>query len=73
MARNSIARRISALHRNEEGPNTVEWVLLVTVGLIVLVGIYFIAQWALGGLKSKSDKVNTEVTNTNPQKPAAMP
>ena len=73
MARNSIARRISALHRNEEGPNTVEWVLLVIVGLIVLVGIYFIAQWALGGLKSKSDKVNTEVGKTNPTAPTAMP
>jgi heme/copper-type cytochrome/quinol oxidase subunit 4 len=29
------------LHADESGPNTVEWVLLIIVALIVLVGIYW--------------------------------
>ena len=36
------ARRFAIrLHRDESGPNTVEWVLLIIVALIILVGIYY--------------------------------
>lgn len=34
------------LDEDESAPNTVEWVLLVIVALIVLVAIWFIARWA---------------------------
>lgn len=35
------------LHEDETGPGTVEWMLLVTVALVVLVAIYYVAQWAI--------------------------
>ncbi|MBP5233266.1 MAG: hypothetical protein J6333_07650 [Planctomycetes bacterium] len=35
------------LDEDESAPNTVEWVLLVIVALIILVAIWFIARWAM--------------------------
>ena len=35
------------LHEDESGPNTVEWVLLVMVGLVLLVAIFAFARWAV--------------------------
>ena len=35
------------LHRDETGPNTVEWILLIIVALILLIFIYKFANWAL--------------------------
>jgi Flp pilus assembly pilin Flp len=46
------------LHEDESGPNTVEWVLLVIVALIIMAAIYFIAQWVLQGGAEEADKVN---------------
>jgi|GEM_PF-4448971 len=47
-----LARRtknfFKRLHADETGPNTVEWVLLVIVALIVMAAIYYIVQWVLG-------------------------
>ena len=40
------------LDEDESAPNTVEWVLLVIVALIILVAIWFIARWAV----QKGDK-----------------
>jgi Flp pilus assembly pilin Flp len=34
------------LHEDESGPNTVEWVLLIIVALVILAGIYAFVQWA---------------------------
>lgn len=34
------------LHKDESGPNTVEWVLLIIVALVVLAGIYLFVTWA---------------------------
>ena len=65
-------KSLARLHRSEDGPNTVEWVLLVIVALIVLVGIYFVAQWALGGLKKNAEKVNTQSQGTTPETIPAM-
>ena len=36
------------LHKDEAAPNTVEWILLIIVGLLVLVGIFMFAQYAVG-------------------------
>ncbi|MDX2116007.1 MAG: hypothetical protein SFZ24_10385 [Planctomycetota bacterium] len=36
------------LHEDETGPNTVEWILLIIVGLIILIGIFLFARWAVG-------------------------
>lgn len=48
-ARNFAVR----LHKDESGPNTVEWVLLIIVALVVLVGIYLFVQWAYDKLTEK--------------------
>jgi len=52
------------LHKDESGPNTVEWVLLIIVALVVLVGIYLFVQWAFDKLKEKSDAVTDTGDNT---------
>ncbi len=44
------------LHKDESGPNTVEWILLIIVALVVLVGIYLFVQWAFGNLKEKQEE-----------------
>lgn len=36
-----VRRFAIRLHRDESGPNTVEWVLLIIVALVVLVLIYW--------------------------------
>jgi hypothetical protein len=36
-----VRRFAIRLHEDESGPNTVEWVLLIIVALVVLVGIYW--------------------------------
>lgn len=42
------------LHEDESGPNTVEWVLLIIVALVVLIGIYAFIQWAFGEVSDKA-------------------
>ncbi len=50
------ARKFAArLHQDESGPNTVEWILLIIVALVVLVGIYLFVQWAFDSLSEKKD------------------
>lgn len=46
------------LHKDESGPNTVEWVLLIIVALVVLIGIYMFIQWAFDKTKEKQDEFN---------------
>lgn len=45
------------LHDDESAPTTVEWVLLIIVALVILVGIYAFTSWALGKLKDSGDAV----------------
>ena len=35
------------LHEDESGPNTVEWVLLLIVGLMMVIAIFAFARWAV--------------------------
>jgi len=44
----------SRLHEDESGPNTVEWVLLIIVALVILIGIYAFVQWAFGEVNDKA-------------------
>ena len=56
-----VRRFAIRLHRDESGPNTVEWVLLIVVALLVLISIYFLANWAIdkmGESKKKLEKEN---------------
>jgi len=48
------------LHEDESGPNTVEWVLLVIVALLVLLAIFLMAQWAIDQFTSKQKKVEAD-------------
>lgn len=48
------------LHEDETGPNTVEWVLLVIVALLVLLAIFLMAQWAIDKFTDKQKKVETD-------------
>ncbi len=45
------------LHEDESGPNTVEWILLVIVALLVLVAIFYMAQWAIDKFNDKKGAV----------------
>jgi hypothetical protein len=53
-----VRRLAIELHEDESGPNTVEWVLLIIVALIVLVGIYwFVTEVVMKKLKEGSEEV----------------
>ena len=52
------ARRFAIrLHKDETGPNTVEWVLLIIVALIVLLVIFWFATWVIGKFRGKAEAV----------------
>ena len=52
----SMRRFAVRRHRDESGPNTVEWVLLIIVALLVLVAIYlFVTKVVLEGLKGAEE------------------
>lgn len=40
-----VRRFAIELHEDESGPNTVEWILLIIVALVILVGIYAFVKW----------------------------
>lgn len=49
------------LDEDESAPNTVEWVLLVIVALIILVAIWFIARWAMQKGDTGAQKVQEQI------------
>jgi Flp pilus assembly pilin Flp len=55
------ARRfLVELHEDESGPNTVEWILLIIVGLLVLIAIYAFVNWVIGKFGEAKDAVDNE-------------
>ena len=48
------------LHRDESGPNTVEWVLLIIVALILLLAIFWFARWVIDQFKTRAEKVKSD-------------
>lgn len=53
-----VRRFAIRLHEDESGPNTVEWVLLIIVALVVLVAIYwFVTEVVLEKLKTGAEEV----------------
>ena len=57
----SIRRFAIRLHRDESGPNTVEWVLLIIVALLILVAIYiFVRKVVLEGLEGGIEELEKE-------------
>ena len=54
------------LHRDESGPNTVEWVLLIIVALLVLLGIYlFINKVVMPAFDDAANAIENESQNVN--------
>ena len=73
----SMARRtkgfLRRLHEDETGPNTVEWILLIVVALVVLIGIYVIVQWVRSSsegqateMEQQREKAVDDMKNFNP-------
>ena len=57
-----IRRFARDLHEDESGPNTVEWVLLIIVALVVLAVIYMFVQWVIGRFGEEKGKIeDTEI------------
>lgn len=56
---------LTRLHKDESGPNTVEWILLIIVALIVLLGIYFFAQYVSGQVSERREAAEGEADTTS--------
>lgn len=63
----SKTSRLRKLHDDEAGPNTVEWVLLIIVALLVLTGIYYFVNRSKNELNDAAAQENSalQTTNTN--------
>ena len=61
----SKTSRLRKLHDDEAGPNTVEWVLLIIVALLVLTGIYWFVQRSKNELNEAAAQENTALTTAN--------
>ncbi len=55
-----IRRFAADLHEDESGPNTVEWVLLIIIGLIILLIIFWFANWVIDQFKDKAEAVQDD-------------
>ena len=63
-----VRRYAVRLHKDESGPNTVEWVLLIIVALIILLLIFWFAQFVYETFQTKAQEVqNDEFLNLGPQ------
>ncbi|MHC4871442.1 MAG: hypothetical protein ACYTFY_06330 [Planctomycetota bacterium] len=51
---------LKRLHRDENATGTVEWMMLITVALTVLVVIYYFVRWAMEGTKEAAEAVEGE-------------
>jgi len=52
------------LHEDESGPNTVEWVLLIIVALVILAAIYAFIQWAFGEVEREQQEFGETTGST---------
>ena len=61
------ARRFAVrLHKDESGPETVEWVLLIVVALVLMVAIWAFAHWVIGQFTTATDNVeNSDFVQDN--------
>lgn len=48
------------LHKDETGPNTVEWILLIIIALVILIAVYFFADYALERFNTRSDELKQQ-------------
>lgn len=58
---NRRARRfLERFHKDEAGPNTVEWVLLIIIALILLIAIFLFANFVIDKFKEKQNDVQND-------------
>ncbi len=55
-----VRRFAIRLHEDETGPNTVEWVLLIIVALIILLLIFWFASWVYETFQTKAESVQDD-------------
>ncbi len=55
-----VRRFAIRLHEDETGPNTVEWVLLIIVALIILLLIFWFASWVYETFQAKAEDVQDD-------------
>lgn len=55
-----LARR---LHRDEGATVTVEWMMVFTVALTVLVAIYYLARWAMRSTANQVEEITKDKKN----------
>ena len=60
LSMNKARKFLRELHEDESGPNTVEWILLIIIALILVVVIYIFANWAIEKFQNKADQVQTD-------------
>ena len=55
-----VRRFAVKLHKDESGPNTVEWILLIIVALILLVFIHWFVHWVTTQFTTQVDAVKAD-------------
>jgi hypothetical protein len=60
---NKLRRSLVRIHKDESAPNTVEWVLLIVVGLLVLIGIFVVARYAMSKADTAKQDADTGANN----------
>ena len=56
----NVRRFALRLHEDEAGPNTVEWVLLIIVALIILLLIFWFANWVYETFQERAEDVQND-------------
>lgn len=62
----SKARRFMLnLHEDESGPTTVEWIMLLIVGLVILAGLFIFARYMFTRTEQVQDQVESTADETS--------
>lgn len=57
---NRVKNLLSDIHEDESGPNTVEWVLLIIIALILVVAIFVFANFVIDTFKNRQEQVTND-------------
>lgn len=56
----NLRRFCKRLHHDERATVSVEWMLVISVALIVLAGVYYVCSWAVDSTSDAIDKVTSK-------------
>lgn len=59
-ALNRFKNAMRELHADESGPNTVEWILLIIIALVLVVAIFVFANFVIDKFKQKENQVTSD-------------